>query len=94
MRIYGEPLPCLPSAWLFDVLPRALRIDPPKLFNSDGDEILFHRVNFPLTEAASADAIAARLEQLADLRRGQRDVLELARRTSRQRRDGEGREKA
>ena len=56
-------------AWLFDVLPRALRINPPKLFNTDGDEILFHRVNFPLTEAASADAIAARLDQLADLRR-------------------------
>ena len=56
-------------AWLFDALPRALHVDPPKLFNSDGDEILFHRVNFPLTEAASADAIAARLDQLADLRR-------------------------
>ena len=32
-------------------------------------DILFHRVNFPLTEAASVDAIAARLDQLADLRR-------------------------
>src|SRR5208337_3048076 len=61
--------PLFTSAWLFDVLPQALRTDPPKLFNSDGDEILFHRVNFPLTEAASADEIAARLDQLADLRR-------------------------
>ena len=61
--------PLFTLAWLFDVLPRALHVDPPKLFNSDGDEILFHRVNFPLTEAASADAIAARLDQLADLRR-------------------------
>ena len=60
--------PLFTSAWLFDVLPRALHVDPPKLFNSDGDEILFHRVNFP-QEAASADAIAARLDQLADLRR-------------------------
>jgi len=60
--------PLFTAAWLFDVLPRALRINPPKLFNSDGDEILFHRVNFPLTEAASAPAIAARLDQLADLR--------------------------
>ena len=60
--------PVFTSAWLFDVLPRALRKDPPKLFNSDGDEILFHRVNFPLTDAASADTIATRLNQLADLR--------------------------
>jgi len=60
--------PLFTAAWLFDVLPRALRVNPPKLFNSDGDEIVFHRVNFPLTEAASADAIAARLEQLAELR--------------------------
>ena len=60
--------PLFTLAWLFDVLPRALHVDPPKLFNSDGDEILFHRVNFPLTKAA-ADAIAARLDQLADLRR-------------------------
>jgi hypothetical protein len=60
--------PLFTLAWLFDVLPRALRINPPKLFNSDGDEIVFHRVNFPLTEAASAPAIAARLDQLADLR--------------------------
>ncbi len=51
-------------------LERALHVDPPKLFNSDDDEILFHRVNFPLAKAAaSADAIAARLDQLADLRR-------------------------
>ena len=59
--------PLFTSAWLFDVLPRALRVDPLKLFNSDGDEILFHRVNFPLAEAASADAVATRLNQL-DLR--------------------------
>jgi hypothetical protein len=60
--------PLFTAAWLFDVLPRALRIDSPKLFNSDGDEVLFHRVSFPLTKAASADAIATRLNQLADLR--------------------------
>jgi len=60
--------PLFTSAWLFDVLPRALRVDRSELFNSDGDEILFHRVNFPLAEAASADAVATRLNQLADLR--------------------------
>ena len=60
--------PVFTSAWLFDVLPRALRKDPPKLFNSDGDEILFHRVTFPLTEAASTETVAARLNPLADLR--------------------------
>ena len=42
--------PLFTSAWLFDVLPRALRTDPPKLFNSDGDEIVFHTVTFPLAD--------------------------------------------
>jgi hypothetical protein len=60
--------PLFTAAWLFDVLPRALRIDSPKLFNRDGDEVLFHKATFPLTKAASADTIATRLNQLADLR--------------------------
>jgi hypothetical protein len=60
--------PMFTSAWLSEVLSRTLRKDPLKLFNGDGDEILFHRVNFPLTDAASAETIATRLNQLADLR--------------------------
>jgi hypothetical protein len=60
--------PLFTAAWLFDVLPRTLHTDSSKLFNSEGDEILFHRINFPLTEASSADAIVARLNQLTDLR--------------------------
>ena len=57
------------AAWLFDVLPRALRKDSPQLFNSDGDEVLFHKVTFPLTAKASANMIATRLDELAALRR-------------------------
>jgi hypothetical protein len=59
--------PLFTAAWLFDVLPRALRTDSPKLFNSDGDEIVFHTVTFPLVASASANAIEARLNQLIDL---------------------------
>jgi len=60
--------PLFTTAWLFDVLPRALRTDTPALFNSDGDEILFHMVNFPLTASTSAEAIESRLNSLAELR--------------------------
>jgi hypothetical protein len=59
--------PLFTAAWLFDVLPRALSTDPPQLFNSDGDEIVFHTVTFPLDASASTDAVAARLDQLIDL---------------------------
>lgn len=55
------------SAWLFDVLSRALRTEPPKIFNSDGDEVVFHTVNFPMTAAATVAAIARKLQGIDQL---------------------------
>lgn len=60
--------PLFSSAWLMDVLPRALRMDSPTLLNSDGDEVVFHTVNFPMTPNASADEIERRLNTLDQLR--------------------------
>jgi hypothetical protein len=62
--------PLFTTAWLLDVLPQALDRTPPQVFNSDGDEVVFHTVRFPLTGTATAARDAeARLGGLAALRR-------------------------
>lgn len=61
--------PLFSTAWLLDVLPRALDRTPPQVFNSDGDEVVFHTVRFPLAPGAAARDAEARLSGLAALRR-------------------------
>ena len=61
--------PLFTTAWLFDVLPRALGPDQPTLHNSEGDEVVFHEVTFPLIPTASPAAVALRLDELQELRR-------------------------
>ena len=53
--------PLFTTVWLADVLPRALRTEAPTLFNSDGDEVVFHTVTFPMAPNAGPDEIAHRL---------------------------------
>lgn len=54
--------------WLFDVLPRALGTNRPTLLNSEGDEVVFHTVTFPLTSDASREEIVGRVNKLRPLR--------------------------
>ena len=61
--------PLFTTAWLFDVLPRALGLDQPTLHNSEGDEVIFHEVTFPLGPAAATEEVARRLDELQPLRR-------------------------
>jgi hypothetical protein len=61
--------PLFTTAWLLDVLPRALDQTPPQVFNSDGDEVVFHTVRFPLVTKVTARRVQAQLGQLGDLRR-------------------------
>ena len=61
--------PLFSSAWLLDVLPRALDRTPPQVFNSDGDEVVFHTVRFPFAAKVTVRSVEARLGQLGDLRR-------------------------
>jgi hypothetical protein len=56
------------TTWLFDVLPRALGTSRPTLVNSEGDEVVFHTVTFPLASGASQDEIGIRLGKLNPLR--------------------------
>src|SRR4051812_35533664 len=55
--------PLFTTAWLFDVLPRALGLDQPTLHNSEGDEVVFHEVTFPLAPTASTEEVAHRLNE-------------------------------
>lgn len=57
------------TAWLFDILPKAMGQDTPRLYNSEGDEVVFHTVRFPLAANATQKAIRSKLDGLADLRR-------------------------
>jgi hypothetical protein len=60
--------PLFSIAWLLDVLPRALNREPPKVFNSDGDEVVFHTVRFPFSAKATARQVELRLRRLGQLR--------------------------
>jgi hypothetical protein len=57
------------TAWLFDVLPKAMGRDAPHLHNSDGDEVVFHKVRFPLAAKATQKAVASKLDALTDLQK-------------------------
>ena len=73
-KAWGPPpkngeAPLFSSAWLLDVLRRALDRTPPQVFNSDGDEVVFHTVRFPFAAKVTVRSVEARLGQLGDLRR-------------------------
>ncbi len=63
-----QAAPLFTTTWLFDVLPRALGTSQPTLVNSEGDEVVFHTVTFPLASGASQDEIGRRLGKLNPLR--------------------------
>jgi hypothetical protein len=57
------------TAWLFDVLPKAMGRDAPRLHNADGDEVVFHKVRFPLAAKATLKAVAATLDAIPELQK-------------------------
>jgi hypothetical protein len=58
--------PVFTGAWLFTELPRALTPAQPKFCNSDGDEVMFHDLRFPLATGVTQKALAARLDRVRD----------------------------
>ncbi|WP_461551491.1 hypothetical protein [Sinorhizobium meliloti] len=60
--------PLFTHAWLFDTLPRVLGEVQPFICNSDGDNIVFHEVRFPLEVGITEKDIADRFAGLDDLR--------------------------
>jgi len=61
--------PLFTATWLLDALPKALGLSRPALRNSDGDEVVFHEVRFPLAPNTTPEEIADRLGSIASLHR-------------------------
>ena len=57
------------TAWLFDVVPKAMGTVTPTLYNSAGEEVVFHRVRFPFTRGVTQAVVAKRLDTVAELHR-------------------------
>ena len=57
------------TAWLFDVVPKAIGTVTPTLHNSDGEEVVFHRVRFPFARGVTQAVVAERLGAVAELHR-------------------------
>ena len=57
------------TAWLFDIVPKAMGMITPILHNSDGEEVVFHKVRFPFARGVTQAAIAERLDAVAALQR-------------------------
>ncbi len=57
------------TAWLFDVLPKAMGHDALRLHNSDGDQVVFHKVRFALVAKATLKAVAAKLDAIPELQK-------------------------
>lgn len=60
--------PLFTHAWLFDTLPRVLGENMPDVSNTDGEDIVFHEVRFPLEVGIVDKDIADRFAGLDDLR--------------------------
>lgn len=54
--------PMFTLSWLFDALDRAMELPP--MQNSDGDDLLFHDVRFPLASGVTQKDIASRVKAI------------------------------
>ena len=63
----GQLRQCAPlfaNAWLFESLPRVLDPEPLQLGNTDGDELVFHDLRFPLAAGVVQKDVVAELRQV------------------------------
>ncbi|XYD11870.1 hypothetical protein R1A27_32390 (plasmid) [Methylobacterium sp. NMS12] len=65
--LLADAAPLFTNLWLADVLPRLLDQSPPTLVNSDGAEIAFHTVRYPLLPRADVAEVLARLRTVQAL---------------------------
>jgi hypothetical protein len=57
------------ATWLSDGPPKALGLSRPTLHNSDGDEVVFHEVRFPLTSKTMPEEVSEHLTAISGLYR-------------------------
>jgi hypothetical protein len=71
LRLTTEQLkscaPIFTAAWLFTEIARALTPEEPQFTNSDGDDVVFHDLRFPLASGVTQTNIAARLDKVKGL---------------------------
>jgi hypothetical protein len=60
--------PLISAMWLEDALDQVMDEDEPEAVNSDGDDILFHDIRFPLLPGVSTHAARTRLNGIGALR--------------------------
>jgi hypothetical protein len=56
--------PVFTSAWLFTALPRAMFPPQPTFCNSDGDDVMFHDLRFPLAAGVTQKEVADCLDEV------------------------------
>lgn len=56
--------PIFTAAWLFIEIDRALTPAQPQFTNSDGDDVLFHDLRYPLASGVTQKAVAERLDRV------------------------------
>jgi hypothetical protein len=66
--------PLITNVWLDDVLSTVLNPSLPTMVNSDGDEIVFCEVRYPLTPAASREVVRSCLRDVPALREASETV--------------------
>ena len=59
--------PLFTNAWLFAHLPNLLDPEPPQISNSDGDDLLFHDMRFPLASKVTQNQVSQKLSQSPEL---------------------------
>ena len=59
--------PLFTNAWLFANLPNLLDPEPPQIGNSDGDDLVFHELRFPLATEVTRSQVSEKLSQSGDL---------------------------
>lgn len=64
-----ELAPLFTTAWLFDTLGKATGDVERTIYNSDGEEVVFHHVRFPLAAGVTQKDAASRLDALPELRK-------------------------
>jgi hypothetical protein len=56
--------PLFANAWLFTYLPKSLDPEPPRITNSEGDELLYHDLRFPLAAGVLQKDVVAGLAKV------------------------------
>jgi len=74
LKLNPDDLAALPAlistAWLFDVVPKTMGpASIPTLLNSDGEEVVFHRVRFPFARGVTQALVGERLDTVPTLQR-------------------------